>query len=172
MIRSIARGLTSPVVRQLAPMPPPNLIFNPELAGGYPPTGYQLIFNTTQGRMIDNGDGTFKYESNFDQISGRNVLTWSLADVTLTPGIRYRLEYTCQKLNATGYSAALRLSNTVNVTVHSSDTTAREFITKRIWVEFTPEAGYDGNVRIGCGTTTDNTAHLIYSTPRIIELPY
>ena len=150
--------------------PPINLYPNFQWAGGYPPTNHTFAFNDIAGRMNDNGDGTFDFESNFNEDAGRNTIQWDLSTAVLEPGKRYRMSYTVEKLNPTNYGAALFINNAIGIDIHSQSLNAIGLGTKEIFMEFTPVNGYTATIRIGCGTTAVNSAWLIYSDPSIFEV--
>jgi len=150
--------------------PPTNYYPNSDLSGGYPPTSHALVFNDITGRLNDNLDGTFNFESHFDDLVGRNVLQWTLSRAVLELGRRYRLSYQVEKVDVGNYGAALNINNEVNIVIHDSYGIAVGQTTVEVFAEFTPSLGYEANIRIGCGTTSINQAHLIYSEPKILEV--
>ena len=152
------------------PIPPPvtNLYVNPELAGGMPPTAHTIGFGTTNGVMLDNGDGTFDYESNPSKASGRHYLAYDLAanNPALEVGGRYRLEVPAELVSigsGTTYAAALTVSTVSNLTISGAFSIAAIGELRTLALEFTVDAlPYTAVFRFGCGTTAVSDAHLVY----------
>lgn len=154
---------------------PANLYTNPALAGGPPPTNHAFIFETTDFAMGAIGDGRFAYVSNpSETASVRHVMAYQLEanNPLLDVGKTYRLSYQCLKVNTGTYSAALVLTGTNNLTVLGQSTAAAFNETRTLFIDFRiDDPAYTGIARVGCGTTANNSAHLVYDNPRLVELP-
>lgn len=155
--------------------PEPTLYVNPELAGGAdlttPPANHGSGFGTTTGIQSDEyAPGFFEWLFNAEEASGRGYLTYQLFqnNPTLTVGETYVFSYQVQKLNAGNYGATLNASSTNGITVVTNDVVIGGNTTKRCSIVFTVDAPiYSAQFRIGNGTTSDNTAHMLYTRPRL-----
>jgi len=148
---------------------PINLYVNPEYAGGFPPTAHSNPFANTDGAIVGE-----VYQSNTNEISGRNVLAYSLAanNPLLNVGGTYLYSVQCRKLNTGNYGAAINQTAVANLTIIESVRGVNNTDGwKTLFIRFTVDAlGYTGDIRFGCGTTANNTAHLEYRNPRLVEL--
>lgn len=156
---------------------PDNLYRNSQLLGGSiiaAPDNHGLLFAETDIAPVDFADNKYSFEFNSAETLSRSVFGYDLAanNATLEVGARYRFEIDVFKVNAGNYAAAAATSNFTGLTVVASDVVAREGVTERIFIEFTVDsAGFAGVLRWGCGTTAQNTAHLIYRNPSLKKLP-
>ena len=160
--------------------PNPNLYVNRIFLGGddtvatgvagVAPDAHTFIFDTVN--FINNRDNTVTF--NTEEVSGRRALTYDLFannEKDFKIGDTVRIEYEVTKVNAGNYAAALNLSGISGITVYDSDFVAVSGQTKIVYAEFFIDAlPFTATARIGCGTTSNNTAHLIYGKPSIKKL--
>lgn len=155
----------------------PNLYVNRIFAGGddtvstgvagVSPDSHTFIFDTVN--FINNRDNTVTF--NTEEVSGRRCLVYDLFanngdDFGI--GDSVRIEYEVTKVNAGNYAAALNLSGLSGVTVTNSNLVATGQAASTIFAEIVIDAlPFTALIRIGCGTTANNTAHLIYGKPSI-----
>ena len=155
----------------------PNLYVNRTFLGGdntvatgvagVAPDAHSFIFDTVD--FVNNRDNTVTF--NTEEVSGRRCLVYDLFanngdDFEI--GDTVRIEYEVTKINAGIYSAALNLSGISGVTVTNSNLVATGQATSTVFAEIVIDAlPFTATIRIGCGTTANNTTHLIYGKPSI-----
>ena len=152
-----------------------NLYVNPTFQNDGTTTGvpdnHSVIFGTAPWQ-VDLGTPN-KFNSNTTGISGRAVLTYSIAtnNPALTVGNSYRISYEIQNANEGSYSACVSTSGASNVTVLNSATGVPGLSSRRCWIEFSIDADpYEIVIRAGCGTTANNTSNIIVSAATLYDL--
>ena len=154
-----------------------NLYPNAEFAGGgvnTPPNLHTFPFLTNGANVVPDPlrPGFNQVFSNTDNISGRSVLQFNVnGNTALTVGNTYRIQYRVQNLNNQNYNVALGAFSPVDVTLGASFTRSAPGTTSTLFIEFTPTtAAWTLSVRIGCGTTANNTAQLLIDRPALEDI--
>ena len=158
---------------QIVRPPLTNLYLNPELAGGdaaTAATGHEIIFQTQEWdyEPVPDQPGFFRFHSNTGAIEGRSPQQYNLAtnNPDLVVGEEYEISYFVENLGTAGYQACVALSGLTNVTETLRDTSLPAGQSRRARYRFTvDDAGYDMNVRVGSGTTSNINREIRGSLP-------
>lgn len=161
-------------------LPLANLLTNPELAGGAasgpvdgnnPTTGWTRPFNTADSAPVDIGGGFFEWEMNLAQDNGRCAISRDLADDLggEVAGAEILFTVECSNPTSRNYSAALIASTFAGATVTGTVARVRPFSTETLALEFTIDdpATLRAEIRMGVGTTANNTVGLILRNPAL-----
>jgi hypothetical protein len=165
-----------------APIAATNLIANPELAGGAdsgpvdgnnPPTGWTIGFNTATSVPVDIGGGFFAWIQNQEEANARCPLQRDIAaDLAgAEAGDIYLFQVSIGNPTDTNYSAALSIANLTGGTIIDSYTRAAPQSTQTCYaiIAIDDPVGLVISMRMGVGTTANNTVSLNVSNPRLYD---
>ena len=157
-----------------------NVYPNTQLAGGAPsgpsnggqnnpPTGHTIPFNTGDSRPVLLDSGLWGWETNYNETSSRTALNKELATIpNLQVGAVYRFAVNTQ--GSRSYTAALTLSNATNITVLDSFRVSGTDVRVNYYDFSVDSPAYSANLRMGSGTTANNTVRVTIFNPRISRI--
>jgi len=159
------------------PTPPPNLILNPQLAGGVngnpptPPTSYTSVFNLLETLFESIGGGYFQMRINQSAASGRQLFQYNTKgnNPTLVVGNRHKISWEVFSPNSSTFCAATQ--GVVDTDIVQINNTPNIGGWTTVFCVFRPTtAAWTCNFRIGVGPTTNQIQTLLVKNPKLIDL--
>ena len=178
MKRRYKLGFIARPREQEKPDPPVNYYVNPELAGGAPstpgnsnpPTGHTIGFGTINSQPLDNGDGTFNWQCNQEQASGRTYLAYEIStnNPDLQVGDKVKFIYDVENKSDSTSLLCFTVTGASNVvqTIINSSVPVGQKRTVSLNLEITA-LPYTAQVRVGTGVTSNNIMWIEISNPRM-----